>query len=197
MMVTTTKGQFTDVEGAITLDETNWANSSVDVEIDAASITTRDAQRDAHLKSPDFLDVATFPKLTFTSTKVEHTRADRLTIAGDLTIRGVTRPVVLDTVHYGQAVTPFGGQDRRLQRRDELQPGRLRPDVERRVGDGRRPGQRLGQDQHRDRGRQAGLTAPTAWVALRPAAHDRGRPVVDSLIVWRPKDEAVRAPACQ
>jgi polyisoprenoid-binding protein YceI len=110
MMVTTVKGQFTEVEGTITLDEANWANSSVEVEIDAASITTREAQRDGHLKSPDFLDVATFPTLTFTSARVDHTRADRLTIAGDLTIRGVTRPVVLDTVHYGQAVTPFGAR---------------------------------------------------------------------------------------
>ena len=120
MMVATTKGQFTDVEGTITLDEANWANSSVDVEIDAASITTRDAQRDGHLKSPDFLDVATFPKLTFTSTKVEHAArrpADDRRRPDHPRRHPAGRPRHRPLRAGRDALRR---QDRRLQRRDEL-----------------------------------------------------------------------------
>jgi polyisoprenoid-binding protein YceI len=108
MMVTTVKGQFPGVSGEIKLDEADLSRSSVAVEIDVNSITTRDAQRDGHLRSPDFFDVANHPTITFVSTKVEPTRAERLRVVGDLTVRGVTREVELDAVHYGQAVTPFG-----------------------------------------------------------------------------------------
>jgi polyisoprenoid-binding protein YceI len=108
MMVTTVKGQFTGISGTITLDEADLARSSVAVEIDAASVTTRDPQRDGHLRSADFFDVANYPKLTFTSTRVEPLGPDRLRVTGDLTIRGVTRPVVLDVTYHGRGVTPFG-----------------------------------------------------------------------------------------
>jgi polyisoprenoid-binding protein YceI len=94
MMISNVKGQFTGLQGALTLDEANLTNSHVQASIDAASITTRDAQRDAHLKSADFFDVEKFPALSFKSTRVSGTRDGELAIDGDLTIHGVTRNVV-------------------------------------------------------------------------------------------------------
>jgi polyisoprenoid-binding protein YceI len=94
MMISNVKGQFPKVSGSLTLDESNPANSRVEASIEAASIETRDAQRDAHLKSPDFLHVEKFPTLSFKSTKVSQVQDGELAIEGDLTIRGVTRKVV-------------------------------------------------------------------------------------------------------
>jgi polyisoprenoid-binding protein YceI len=93
MMISNVKGQFPKVSGSLTLDESNPANSRVEASIEAASIETRDAQRDAHLKSPDFLHVEKFPTLSFKSTKVSQVQDGELAIEGDLTIRGVTRKV--------------------------------------------------------------------------------------------------------
>ena len=94
MMISNVKGQFTGLQGALMLDEANITNSRVQASIDAASITTRDAQRDAHLKSADFFDVEKFPSLSFKSTRVSRARDGELAIDGDLTIHGVTRNVV-------------------------------------------------------------------------------------------------------
>ena len=94
MMISNVKGQFAKVTGALTLDESVLANSKVQAVIEAGSIETRDAQRDAHLKSPDFLDAEKFPTLSFKSTRVSLVRDGELAIEGDLTIRGVTRKVV-------------------------------------------------------------------------------------------------------
>ncbi len=94
MMISNVKGQFTGLQGALKLDEANLTNSHVQASIDAASITTRDAQRDAHLKSADFFDVEKFPTLSFKSTRVSRGRDGELAIDGDLTIHGVTRNVV-------------------------------------------------------------------------------------------------------
>jgi polyisoprenoid-binding protein YceI len=94
MMISNVKGQFAKVTGALTLDDSVLANSKVQAVIEAASIETRDAQRDAHLKSPDFLDAEKFPTLSFKSTRVSLVRDGELAIEGDLTIRGVTRKVV-------------------------------------------------------------------------------------------------------
>jgi polyisoprenoid-binding protein YceI len=91
MMISNVKGQFTAVSGALTLDEGEIANSRVEASIEAASLTTRDAQRDAHLKSPDFFDVEKFPTLSFKSTRVTRTAEGELAVAGELTIHGVTR----------------------------------------------------------------------------------------------------------
>jgi polyisoprenoid-binding protein YceI len=107
MMFTTVKGSFEGVTGTITLDEQNVANSSVQVEIDASTITTRDQKRDAHLRSADFFDVETYPTITFTSTRVEPD-GDDLRITGDLTMHGVTREVVLDAEFSGRGMSPFG-----------------------------------------------------------------------------------------
>ena len=96
MMISNVKGQFTTISGSLALDETDIANSRVEATIDAASINTRDAQRDAHLKSPDFFDVEKFPTLSFKSTAVKRTGDEELAVTGDLTIHGVTRQVVFN-----------------------------------------------------------------------------------------------------
>ena len=93
MMISNVKGHFAKVSGTLTLDESNLANSKVEASVDAASIETRDAQRDAHLKSADFFDVEKFPTLSFKSTRVKSTGDGELAVEGDLTIHGVTRKV--------------------------------------------------------------------------------------------------------
>ena len=108
MMFTTVKGRFGGVSGTIVEDVTDPSRSSVDVEIDAATIDTREEKRDAHLKSPDFLHAEAHPLITFKSTRVEKAGDDRLRVTGDLTIAGSTRSVVLDTTVNGRGVTPFG-----------------------------------------------------------------------------------------
>ena len=94
MMISNVKGQFTGVSGVLSLDETDLTRSRVEVTIDAASINTRDAQRDGHLKSADFFDVEKFPTLSFQSTRVQNADDGELNVTGDLTIHGVTRNVV-------------------------------------------------------------------------------------------------------
>jgi polyisoprenoid-binding protein YceI len=94
MMISNVKGHFAKVTGVLTLDEADLSNSRVEALIEAASLETRDAQRDAHLKSADFLDVEKFPTLSFKSTLISLVRAGELAIEGDLTIRGVTRKVL-------------------------------------------------------------------------------------------------------
>jgi polyisoprenoid-binding protein YceI len=108
MMVATVKGRFTDVKGAIRFDPDHLDRSSVDVEIGAASITTGEAQRDGHLRSPDFLDVERFPTIRFVSTRVERQGTDRARLIGNLTIHGVTREVALDVEFNGSGQSPFG-----------------------------------------------------------------------------------------
>jgi polyisoprenoid-binding protein YceI len=96
MMISNVKGQFTGVKGVLTLDEADRAKSHIETSIDAASITTRDAQRDAHLKSADFLDVEKFPELSFKSTRISRGGNGEHSVAGDLTIHGITRNVVFN-----------------------------------------------------------------------------------------------------
>ena len=91
MMISNVKGQFAKVTGKLTLDESDLANSRVEALIEAASLETRDAQRDAHLKSPDFFDAEKFPTLAFKSSRISIVRDGELAVEGDLTIRGVTR----------------------------------------------------------------------------------------------------------
>jgi polyisoprenoid-binding protein YceI len=103
MMVSTVRGQFNRFSGTLELDEEHPERSTVDVTIDVASVATGDEKRDGHLRSPDFFDAATYPTITFKSTKVEEPRDEQFRITGDLTIRGVTKPVTLDGVIEGQA----------------------------------------------------------------------------------------------
>jgi polyisoprenoid-binding protein YceI len=108
MMVSWVRGQFENFTGAIHLDEDNPERSSVEVQIEAASINTRQADRDAHLRSPDFLDAVEYPTLIFRSKQVQRTGEETAKVVGDLTIRGVTREVVLDVEYAGQQKSPFG-----------------------------------------------------------------------------------------
>jgi polyisoprenoid-binding protein YceI len=94
MMISNVKGQFTKVQGVLSLDENDLTNSSIEASIEAASIHTRDEQRDGHLKSVDFFEVEKFPTLSFKSTRVAGTGDGELDVTGDLTIHGVTRRVV-------------------------------------------------------------------------------------------------------
>jgi len=93
MMISNVKGRFTGVSGTLYLDENNVENSHLQASIDAASILTGDAQRDAHLKSADFFDVEQYPTLAFRSTRVVPNGEGELKATGDLTIHGVTREV--------------------------------------------------------------------------------------------------------
>jgi polyisoprenoid-binding protein YceI len=94
MMISHVKGHFTGISGILTLDETDAAKSHVEASIDTATINTRDAQRDAHLKSADFFEVEKHPAITFRSTSVKRTGEDEFAVTGDLTIRDVAKPVV-------------------------------------------------------------------------------------------------------
>jgi polyisoprenoid-binding protein YceI len=94
MMVSNVKGHFSKITGSLTIDEAGHVNSQVEATIDAASIETRDGQRDAHLKSEDFLHAEKFPTLSFRSTSISRVGEGELSAEGDLTIRGVTRKVV-------------------------------------------------------------------------------------------------------
>ena len=95
MMITNVRGSFGSVKGTVTYDTSNPAASTIDAVIDTTSINTQEPQRDAHLKSADFLDVEKFPTITFKSKKVVSEASDEQTVTGDLTIHGVTKEVVL------------------------------------------------------------------------------------------------------
>lgn len=109
MMFSTVKGRFPNVSGTIILDEANLANSSVTAQIEAASITTGESNRDGHLRSGDFLDTENFPSITFESTAVVP-RGNSFVIVGNLTLRGVTQEVSLEAELSGKGTDPWGGQ---------------------------------------------------------------------------------------
>ena len=109
-MVTKVRGSFNEFDGAGHFDAENPANSSLQLTIQAASIDTRNADRDAHLRSNDFFDMERHPEITFASTGVEQVDAENLRVTGDLTIKGVTKPVTVDFEYAGAAVDPFGNQ---------------------------------------------------------------------------------------
>jgi len=109
LMISTVRGRFADVRGTIRLDGDDLTQASVEAEIATASIDTRQEQRDAHLRSPDFFEVEKYPTITFRSTSVERIKNDRYRITGDLTIRDVTREVVLEGTDEGRGRDPWGG----------------------------------------------------------------------------------------
>jgi polyisoprenoid-binding protein YceI len=110
MMIATVRGHFSDVNATVEIDGTDYSTARIEAEIDAASITTRNDQRDTHLRSADFFDVENFPKLTFKSTRIDVKSEDALEVTGDLTIRGTTRPVKLNVTIEGHGKDPWGGQ---------------------------------------------------------------------------------------
>jgi len=95
MMISTVRGQFKTFVAKASGDPTNPTAATIEATIDTASIDTGNEKRDAHLKSPDFFDVAQFPKMTFKSTKIEAAGPGKAKVTGDLTLHGVTKPVVL------------------------------------------------------------------------------------------------------
>jgi polyisoprenoid-binding protein YceI len=102
-------GGFQKLSGALTLDEADVTKSTVEAVIDATSLDTGDPKRDEHLKSPDFFDVAAHPTITFKSKKVEKAGEGKLKVTGDLTMRGVTKEVILDVTGPLAPITAFGG----------------------------------------------------------------------------------------
>jgi polyisoprenoid-binding protein YceI len=110
MVISKVRGSFDGFTATLELDEADLTRSRVAVRIDAASISTKNAQRDAHLRSPDFFDVERFPALTYVSKRVEAAGSDRFRVVGDLTIRDVTREVVLDAELGGLGKDPWGGE---------------------------------------------------------------------------------------
>src|SRR5574341_945768 len=104
------KTHSSEFDGAIHVDEANPENSSVTATIGVASIDTNVADRDAHLRSDDFFNAEQYPKITFKNTRVELVNSQRAKVHGDLTIRDVTKPVVLDTEYEGQVDDPWGNR---------------------------------------------------------------------------------------
>ena len=106
-MVTKVRGSFNDFDGSGYFDAENPSASHLQLTIQAASIDTRNADRDGHLKSNDFFDMETYPTITFASTAVEQVDAENYRVTGDLTIKGVTKPVTVDFEYTGSAVDPY------------------------------------------------------------------------------------------
>jgi polyisoprenoid-binding protein YceI len=113
LMVSNVKGDFTKVKGAVTMDDKDVSNLSVDLTIDAASVNTGHAKRDEHLRAADFFDVAKYPTITFVSKKVIKDGPDRLKVTGDLTMHGVTREVTVNVEGPTQEVKDPWGNLRR------------------------------------------------------------------------------------
>jgi len=123
MMFTTVRGRFKSFTGTITVDEQNPDRSRVEVSIEAASIDTGVADRDAHLRSADFLDVETYPRLVFRSTRVDDAykkEGDRFRVTGELEIRGKSMPVTLEATFEGIGKDPWGKQRAGFAARTEI-----------------------------------------------------------------------------
>jgi polyisoprenoid-binding protein YceI len=108
MMISNVRGRFENFTGEVNFDEQNPENTTVAVQIDASSINTREAKRDNHLRSQDFLYVEKYPYLTFRSKRVELTGKNRARLVGDLTVRDLTREVTLNVEYSGLAKSPWG-----------------------------------------------------------------------------------------
>ena len=107
LMVATVRGEFENFSGTMEFDEQDLTRSKVDIQIEAASVNTRNAQRDEHFRSADFFDVEHYPSITFKSTRVTMQDAHHGQLVGDLTMRGITREVVLDGEYGGVSQTPW------------------------------------------------------------------------------------------
>lgn len=108
LMIATVRGRFGDVQGTVQVDEENSRSAKVDVTIQAASVDTRQDQRDTHLRSPDFFDAPQFPTIRFVSRAIEGDSRKEFRLIGDLTIRGVTKEVTVNVSNEGQGVDPWG-----------------------------------------------------------------------------------------
>jgi polyisoprenoid-binding protein YceI len=110
LVITTVKGRFHDFEATLRIDESHPENSSVSASIDVASVDTDNPDRDTDLRSDNFFNAEKYPKITFRSTSVERVDDTHYKVHGDLTIRDVTKPVVLDTEFEGEVKDPWGGR---------------------------------------------------------------------------------------
>jgi polyisoprenoid-binding protein YceI len=110
LVIAKVRGQFSRWSATLQAESGNFSQATVDVTIDASSIETGVADRDAHLKSADFFDVATFPEITFKGSRVQKLGGDNYLLAGELTMHGVTRPVSLEVESAGQTRDPWGNQ---------------------------------------------------------------------------------------
>ena len=108
LMFSTVKGNFKNVDATVDWDGADFTKSTVEAKIEVASLNTGDDKRDGHLHSADFLHVEEHPTLTFKSTHIEPVKDDEFRIIGDLTIRGITRPVTLDATFEGRGLSPWG-----------------------------------------------------------------------------------------
>jgi polyisoprenoid-binding protein YceI len=110
LMVSKVHGYFTKWNASIEFDPERPQDSRISADIEVASVDTREPQRDAHLRSGDFFEVEKFPQMTYRSTSVTAAGADRFKVSGDLTLRGVTKPVVLDVEYAGRSKHPRLGE---------------------------------------------------------------------------------------
>ena len=108
MMISNVRGRFERFSGTVELDEQNPAKSKLSVQVETASVNTKEPQRDGHLRSPDFFNAEEYPNMTFESTNIEVLDANHGRVTGDLTIRDITRPVTLDVEYAGQVKSPWG-----------------------------------------------------------------------------------------
>jgi polyisoprenoid-binding protein YceI len=109
LMISTVKGRFAEVTGTLTGDETDSEGAAIELTIPVAGIDTRENQRDAHLRSADFFDADNYPAIRFTSSTIVKT-GDGFTVTGDLTIRGVTKPITLQVEPGGRVRDPWGNE---------------------------------------------------------------------------------------
>jgi polyisoprenoid-binding protein YceI len=116
LVISNVRGEFSKYDGKVVLDDADVTRSTVEATVDVNSVDTKVADRDAHLKGPDFFDAARYPRMTFRSTNVAKAGKDALRVTGDLTLHGVTKPVVLDVATtpevkgmYGETRRAFSG----------------------------------------------------------------------------------------
>jgi|SRR5271165_6935216 len=157
MMISNVKGEFTAITGKLELNGADIAKSKVEASVDAATINTREAQRDAHLKSPDFLDVEKFPVLNFKSTRVSKEGVDELAVEGDLSIHGVTRNVVFEVEGPSAPIKDPWGALVSGSPSPRVSVGRILAGVERHARDRWHPGGRR-RDHHGRRRVRKGVT---------------------------------------
>ncbi len=119
MMVSEVEGEFHTATGKVVLDEADLTKSTVELAIDVNSVDTDNADRDKHLKSPDFFDAAKYPQITFKSTKIKKA-GKAFKVTGDLTMRGVTKPITLDVELSNSIANPWGKQVRGVKVKGKL-----------------------------------------------------------------------------
>jgi polyisoprenoid-binding protein YceI len=110
MMIANVKGSFSGVEGTVVADLADLTTAEIDVTVDVATVDTREAQRDGHLRSADFFDVENHPKMTFKSYRIDRTGENEYKLVGDLTIRGVSKSVAWNLTFEGQGKDPWGNE---------------------------------------------------------------------------------------